>query len=332
MTRDEILHLLFEAEAKELFARADAVRRASKGDHVFVRGLVEFSNHCVRDCHYCGLRRSNTSISRYRLGHDEIMLAARQAVEAGVDTIVLQSGDDYGQDPRELARTIETIRTELGVAVTLGTGERSMQEYALWHSAGATRFLMKHETADTSLYAKLHPGRTLKQRTDTLRSLRELGYEIGSGFIVGLPGQRPDSLADDVLLVRELGVEMCGAGPFVPQADTPLGNQPRGSVDLALRVMAVLRIALPDANLPATTALATLDPVAGQRDGLKAGGNVLMPSFTPDTRRAQYRIYDNKTRVGIPEACDAIEAAGRSHSLRQEHKPCRMHPKGCDSI
>ena len=163
----------------------------------------------------------------------------------------------------------------------------------------------------------MHPC-TLPCIPDTLQRLRRAGYEIGSGFIVGVPGQRPETLADDILLARELHVDMCGAGPFIPQADTPLGNEPQGSVELALRVMAVLRIALPWSNLPATTALASLDPVSGQREGLLAGGNVLMPGFTPAAHREDYCIYDHKHRVSMDEARQVIESAGRTHSLHRE--------------
>lgn len=318
MQRDEILHLLYDAPRDALFARADAVRRKTKGDHVFIRGLIEFSNHCVRDCNYCGLRRSNAAAQRYRLTTGEILDAASAAVTAGADTIVLQSGDDLACEAEAIATLVRAIKHDLGVAVTLSCGERPVRDYALWRAAGADRYLMKHETADAGLYAALHPGRTLAQRLEALRALHTLGYEIGSGFIIGVPGQKHGALVDDILLVRELGVEMCGAGPFIPQADTPCGDAPHGSAELTLRVLATLRIVLPHANLPATTALATLDPVAGQRDGLLAGANVLMPGFTPAERRAQYRIYDNKHRVGMEEARAAIEAAGRTHTLPQE--------------
>lgn len=313
--RDDIVHLLLHQDPETVRAMANDVRRNNVGEHVFVRGLIEFSNHCVRDCHYCGLRRSNLGLARYRLGGEALLAAVEEAVAAGVDTIVLQSGDDLAPPARELAEIIATIRERYPVAVTLSVGERSDRDYALWHAAGASRFLMKHETADPALYARLHPGRTLAQRLDRLRTLRDMGYAIGSGFIVGLPGQSVESLAADILLVRQLGVSMCGAGPFVPQADTPCGGAAPGSVELSLRVLSVLRIALPRANLPATTALATLDPVQGQCNGLKAGANVLMPSFTPPEARAAYRIYDNKIRVGMDEARAAIAAAGRTHGL-----------------
>ena len=319
MQRNDILKLLFETPYAALRERADAVRAKEKGDHVFVRGLIEFSNRCERNCRYCGLRAANPSLKRYRLDEAQIVAAAERAVGLGVDTIVLQSGEVH-EDPQPLARVVDALRTRFSVAVTLSVGEQPTASYALWKEAGASRFLLKHETADASLYAALHPGYALAQRVDALRRLRRTGYEIGSGFIVGVPGQRPETLADDILLARELRVDMCGAGPFIPQADTPLGHEPRGSVELALRVMAVLRIALPWANLPATTALASLDPASGQRAGLLAGGNVLMPGFTPPAYQKDYCIYDNKHRVGVDEARLVIESAGRTHSLHGEDR------------
>lgn len=312
--REDILSLLFDTDLDALCERANRVLDEHKGRHVFVRGLVEFSNHCRRNCRYCGLRSANTALGRYSLTQEEILAVAANAVGAGVDTIVLQSGE-YDIDARWLADVVSAIVAKFGVAVTLSVGEQPRDAYALWREAGATRFLLKHETADKDLYATLHPGHSLEERIASIRTLQELGYETGSGFIVGVPGQRRETLADDILLAHRLGVAMCGAGPFVPQAETPLGNEARGPIELNLRVMAVLRIVLPWANLPATTALATLAPIEGQTQGLRMGGNVLMPSFTPGERRAQYRIYDNKHRVDMDEVRTVILRAGRTHSL-----------------
>lgn len=329
MHRDEILGLLFATPFDQLAARADAVRREAKGDMVHVRGIVEFSNHCIRNCVYCGLRRDNAQARRYRLTLPEVLAAAGEAAAAGADTVVLQSGDDYGMPPRDLADMVEAVKSRLGLAVTLSVGERPARDYALWRSAGADRFLMKHETADAALYARLHPGKTLAQRLAALRRLRDAGYEVGSGFIVGVPGQRPESLADDVLLVCELAADMCGAGPFVPNSATPLAGAAPGPVELTLRCMAVLRIARPGLNLPATTALATLAPQDGQLAGLRAGGNVLMPGFTPASRRADYHIYDHKRRVDMDDALDTIRRAGRVPAPAQGARACRIPPGGC---
>ena len=229
MQRNDILKLLFETPYEALRERADDVRAQEKGEHVFVRGLIEFSNRCERNCRYCGLRSANPSLKRYRLDEAQIVEAAERAVAFGVDTLVLQSGEVH-DEPQRIAHVVDALRTRFPVAVTLSVGEQPTASYALWKEAGASRFLLKHETADASLYAALHPGYTLAQRVDALQRLRRAGYEIGSGFIVGVPGQRPETLADDILLARELHVDMCGAGPFIPQADTPLGNEPQGSV------------------------------------------------------------------------------------------------------
>lgn len=320
MRREDILKLLFETPYAELCARADAVRRREKGRHVFVRALIEFSNHCERNCRYCGLRAANTAPRRYHLAEKDILEAAEYAANLGADTIVLQSGEVH-DNPQRLARIVDALRFRLPTtALALSVGEHPASSYALWKEAGASRFLLKHETADPALYTSLHPGRSLQQRVEALHTLRKLGYEVGSGFMVGLPGQKPESLADDILLAKSLRVDMCGAGPFIPQADTPLGHEASGSARLSLRVMATLRIALPWANLPATTALATLNPVQGQREGLLAGGNVLMPGFTPQAYRQEYRLYDNKRHIGMEEVRQVIESAGYTHSLPQKEE------------
>ena len=326
MRREEILELLFATPFEALCERAARVLEEEKGSHVHVRGLIEFSNVCRRNCHYCGLRAENANLRRYRLDKAEIMAAAKTAVAMGADTIVLQSGES-AIEPMWLADVVDCLRGELDVPVTLSVGEHSRAVYALWKEAGAVRFLLKHETADPKLYAALHPGHELAERISCLRILQRLGYEIGSGFMVGLPGQRPETLADDIILSRRLGVSMCGAGPFIAQHDTPLGGYPSGSAQLALRVMAVMRIVMPWANIPATTALATVDALGGQRNGLLAGGNVLMPSFTPSAYGKQYRIYDNKNRVDMLGARKAIEGAGRTHSLT-----CLNHPVDAEPI
>lgn len=314
LSRAEVRELLFDLPWPELQALAHQCRLRHKGRHVHVRGLLEFSNVCRRNCRYCGLRHENRQLSRYSLSAAELLRAASQAVAAGVDTLVLQSGET-ARNPLWLAQMVRGLKERFGLPVTLSVGEQPREWYALWREAGADRFLLKHETADARLYDALHPGYRLDDRLRALSWLAELGYEVGSGFMVGVPGQRPESLVDDILLVRDMRVAMCGAGPFVPQADTPLGRQPRGSTELCLRVMAVLRLALPWANLPATTALASLRPEDGQRQGLAAGGNVLMPSFTPAARRAAYRIYDHKAVVDMDAVRRAIAGAGLEHAL-----------------
>lgn len=315
MDKNEILNMLRDMPAEDLRARAEAVLLENKGRHVFVRGLVEFSSICRRNCLYCGLRAQNRELGRYRMSQEEIVEAACAARDAGVDTIVLQSGEGACQ-AEWLAEVVKEVRQKTALPVTLSVGERPEADYRLWRDAGASRYLIKHETADPALYARLHPGYQLQERLDALATLRDLGYEIGSGFMIGLPGQTLESLAADIALCRDLHVDMCGAGPFIAQGNTPFAGEVSGSPDLALRVLSALRLALPWANLPATTALATVDPVSGQTSGLRAGANVLMPSFTPQPYAAGYTIYDNKNRVPVAQAARAIEAAGRTHHLR----------------
>lgn len=314
MRREDIIWLLKNESPEILRERAEKTLLERKGRHVFVRGLLEFSNICRRNCIYCGLGASVPNVSRYRLATAEILAACREASARGVDSIVLQSGEG-ACDAAWLAEIVREI-SRMGLIVTLSVGERPASDYQLWREAGASRYLLKHETADSALYAALHPGHNLHERVKCLKILSELGYEAGSGFMVGLPGQSLESLADDILLCANLGVAMCGVGPFIPHAGTCLAHAPAGSPQLVLRVLSLLRLVLPDANLPATTALATLDPENGQTLGLRAGANVLMPSFTPADNALHYRIYDHKRKVDIASAARAIERAGRTHNLR----------------
>ena len=313
MDRADILHLLNTTDGESVRAAAGRELLRAKGERVFVRGLIEFSNICRRNCRYCGLRAQNRALSRYTLTQEEVLEAATRAVALGVDSIVLQSGEG-ACDAAWLAEVVREIVTTLRVPVALCVGERPAADYALWRDAGATRYLLKHETADPALYARLHPGHTLAERVACLHVLKSLGYATGTGFMTGLPGQSAESLADDVLLARELGVAMCGAGPFIPQAQTPLADAPGGTAAQNLRVLSVLRLALPEADLPATTALASLSP-GGQAAGLRAGANVLMPGFTPEARRADYRIYDHKAPVSLGDAARAIAEAGRTSRI-----------------
>jgi biotin synthase len=309
--REAILQALVQWPPETLLARADAVRARTKGPGVLLRAIIEFSNHCVRNCMYCGLRRVNSRIERYRMRPGQIVEVACAAASAGIGTVVLQSGEDPDYPAEAIAELVSEIKARAEMKITLSLGEREGWEYALWRRAGADRYLMKHETADPELYCAMHPGTTLDDRLNSLRLLKSLGYEIGSGFIVGLPGQTLETLAADVALSQDLGVDMCGVGPFVPQADTPLARTTKGDVETTLKMIALIRLACPEANIPATTALASLAPADGQRRALEAGANVIMPNFTPDDFRINYKIYDNKTPVGLQSAKDAIREAHR---------------------
>jgi biotin synthase len=296
LERHELIVLL-QARGEEVDAlgrAADGVRAASLGDEVHLRGIIEFSNYCRRNCLYCGLRRDNRKLRRYRLTPGEILAAARKAAGLGLPTIVLQSGEDPHYTAPVLADIIRRLKEEVGVgAVTLSVGERSFEDYRLWREAGADRYLLKHETADAALFARLRPGTTLRDRLLRLKWLRELGYQVGSGNIVGLPGQSLETLAADILLMRELDVEMAGIGPFIPHPQTPLAKEPPGELELTLKVLAIARLLLPRAHLPATTALGTIHP-AGRRLGLCFGANVIMPDTTPPPYRYYYQIYPGK--------------------------------------
>ncbi len=303
---------------ERLRTAADRVRQRAVGTRVFLRGLVEFSSYCRCNCLYCGLRRDNKNLARYRLSDADILAAARRAAREGMDTVVLQSGEDPANTRERIARLVGMIKNETGLAVTLSLGNRSTASYRTWKRAGADRYLLKHETADPRLYALLHPGDTLARRLDALRRLRDLDYETGTGFIVGLPGQTDEILRRDVELVRKLEVRMCGAGPFLPQRDTPLAAAPPGSAETTLKIMALLRLRVPGLNIPVTTALASLIPQEGHRLALEAGANVIMPGFTPDGQRAHYRIYDGKARVDSISARTAIASAMRTCGPKED--------------
>lgn len=327
LARDEIIALLAADEhAGELFAAADRVRRRYVGDEVHLRGLIEFSNTCRQNCHYCGLRRDNAKIVRYRLEPDAIIDLARKARDYGYKTVVLQSGEDPYYTVAMLRRIIGEIK-KLGVAVTLSIGEKTCEEYRAYKEAGADRYLLRIETSDRRLYHDLDPGMDFDNRLRCLRDLRALGYEVGTGCLIGLPGQTLASLADDILLFKEMDADMIGVGPFIPNPDTPLAAAAGGTLSAALKVMAVTRLLLPDSNIPATTAMETLDE-NGRIKALQSGANVVMPNVTEGDYRRLYALYPGKICVGdTPAQCRVcitgkISAIGRrvaaSHGFRQK--------------
>lgn len=312
MTKDEILYYLNGPDNDdELFRRSDLIRRKYCGDDVHVRGIIEFSNHCVRNCLYCGLRRDNGAVTRYRMEEDEIVDTALRIASYGVRTIVLQSGDDFFYTRSMLCHIVERIKDSADVAVTLSIGERPFDDYRALKAAGADRYLLKHETANEELYRRLHPHQTLKQRLGILEFLRGIGYQIGAGNIVGLPGQTAEDLCADIMLLGDLSPDMASVGLFIPQHDTPIATALQGTVPSALRVLALARIATGNSHMPVTTALATADPDMGLIRGLRAGANVIMPDFTPDRYRKDYTIYDDKTQITLEAACGAIKGEQR---------------------
>jgi biotin synthase len=302
LTREDIIALLRAPvnHSMDIFTAADRVRKQQMGNEIFLRGIIEFSNFCERNCLYCGLRKSNDKLSRYRMSEDEIIATAKQIKKTGVPTVVLQSGEDsfYSQDI--VCRMIERIRKETDLIITLSIGERALDDYKAFQLAGANRYLLKHETASRELYKYLRPGCDWGNRMQCLRRLKQLGFETGTGNMVGLPGQTPEMLADDLLVMKLLDADMLGIGPFISHPDTPLAGVENDDLETTLRVLAVARLLTRNTNIPATTALATLHP-QGRLQALQAGANVVMPDFTPDIYKKLYDIYPGRKDVGSAE-------------------------------
>lgn len=313
LNKDEALQLIKQgAQHKNLlFALAQQTAQKSFGRQIFVRGLIEFTNYCKNDCYYCGIRRSNKNAARYRLTQEEILECCRAGYGLGFRTFVLQGGEDYFYSDEDIAAIVRAIKAQHpDCAVTLSIGERSRETYALWKKAGADRYLLRHETADFAHYAKLHPAElSAKNRQNCLYTLKELGYQAGAGFMVGSPYQTAENLADDLMFLQKLRPQMIGIGPFIPHHDTPFKDEPAGSVELTLVLLAVLRLLFPHVLLPATTALGTLAP-GGRLLGIKAGANVIMPNLSPQNVRGKYLLYDNKLHTGA-EAAEALNELQR---------------------
>jgi biotin synthase len=277
-----------------LFGFADRVRREFVGDGVLLRGLIEFSNVCRNTCYYCGLNRGNHQLPRYRLTKEEILAAAAKVRAAGIKTVVLQSGEEDNLDAEWLRAIIVAIQSSLDTAVTLCVGERCREEYQLWKEAGADRYLLKIETSDSDLYEGLHTGMSFEKRSRCLRDLAELGYQTGSGDIVGLKGQTLRHLAGDLQFFRQGNFDMISVSPFIPHPQTPLAGEPAGDLWLTLKMTALARIVSRNAHIPATTAIGSLHGRDERPKALVAGANVLMPNFTPASYRRHYEIYPNK--------------------------------------
>lgn len=295
-------------------SRADKIRREVYGDDVYIRGIVEFSSVCRRRCHYCGLNADNPSAQRFRMPPEEIVETVLEGADAGYRTVVLQSGEDPWYTKDIITQIIERIREKSDVAITLSMGERTPEELAQWRKAGADRYLLKHETSDEEIYSSLHPCGTLADRIACLREVKQLGYETGSGFMIGLPGQTAETIANDLLLLKELQCDMAGIGPFLPHPATPLAQHPPGDAELTERAVALARVLLPKIHLPATTALSVL---TGGRTVFDYGANVVMKKLTPPQYAKKYEIYPtNFVQVGIAEGRryleDEIRRLGRN--------------------
>lgn len=296
-------------ELEELWRAADAARKQNVGDAVHLRGLLEISNHCIRRCGYCGLNAGNRELTRYRMSREEILACVATAVEYGYGTVVIQAGEDYGIARDWLAGIVREIKQETDLAVTLSMGERPIGDLKAWRQAGADRYLLRFETSSPSLYERVHPsdGGQRPGRIELLQILRELGYEIGSGVMIGIPGQSLSSLADDILLFRALDLDMIGVGPFIPHPQTVLGSpdslvapdadQVPNTEMMVYKGIALARLVCPQANIPSTTALATINTESGREKGLSRGANVVMPNLTPTKYRALYEIYPGKACI-----------------------------------
>ena len=331
-TKNEILDLLrlTDREAlSELYALADKVREKYVGNTIYLRGIIEFSNICAQDCTYCGIRRSNSSLHRYRLNINEIVKMAVDAENMGYKTVVLQSGEDYYYDIDRIIQLIQGIKKSTSLAVTMSIGERPFDEYRKMKEAGADRYLLKHETSDPVLYGKLHPNMSHENRINCLKELKSLGFETGSGIMIGLPGQTIESIADDIVLFKELELDMIGMGPYLPHPETPLGQdfETTGGYknpcfeglnieELVYKTLAVTRIVAKRVHLPATTALATINEDDGRDLALQRGANVIMLNVTAPEYKKYYEIYPAKVCLSENEPVTLKQLEEKLNFLR----------------
>lgn len=307
--KKEIISLLSdEINQSKLFNNADTIRQKNVGNDVYLRGLIEFSNICRNNCLYCGIRRDNKNICRYRLSEDDIIKTAQYTANIGIKTVVLQSGEDTFFTRDKMCRIIDAIK-KLDVALTLSIGERTYDDYKAFRNAGADRYLMRIETTNKDLYHKLDPNMSWQKRYECLLMIKELGYELGSGIMVGLPEQTIESIAEDLIFLKELDVDMAGIGPFIPHKDTPLSQEQGCNLDLSLRTMAIMRLLMPSINIPATTAMEVLHP-NGRIMALQSGANVIMPNMTNSNFSKLYELYPNKDKA-------FIEIASLSNKLKE---------------
>lgn len=312
--RDDEWQFLIEGDYEKqlLFNKADKVRRQHYGTDVYIRGLIEISSYCKNDCLYCGIRKSNEKAERYRLSDEEILQCCAEGYRLGFRTFVLQGGEDGNDTTERIKRIVSAIKKDCpDCAVTLSLGERRRSDYEIWHQAGADRYLLRHETASRPHYEKLHPPKQhFDVRMHCLRDLKEIGYQVGAGFMVGSPYQGTEELIADMRFLQAFQPHMVGIGPFIPHRDTPFAGYPAGSLERTLTMVALTRLTLPKALIPATTALGTIHP-QGRELGLQAGANVVMPNLSPCGVREKYSLYDNKACTG-QEAAEGLAALKES--------------------
>ncbi|KAF5066515.1 [FeFe] hydrogenase maturase subunit HydE [anaerobic digester metagenome] len=288
-----------QALSEYLFEKSRQVRMTHYGNDIYMRGLIEFTNYCKNDCYYCGIRKSNSKVQRYRLTEEDILNCCQTGYELGFRTFVLQGGEDCYYTDEKLVCIIASIKKQHpDCAITLSIGERSHESYLAFFNAGAERYLLRHETASAQHYSMLHPPNlTLASRKSCLFDLKQIGFQVGAGFMVGSPFQTVDNLVEDLLFIKDLEPHMVGIGPFIPHHQTPFANEAKGSLELTLFMLGLIRLLLPEVLLPSTTALGTIDPL-GRELGILAGGNVVMPNLSPVSVRNKYMLYDNKICTG----------------------------------
>ena len=302
--------------AQYIFEKARKIRQAYYGTDVYIRGLIEFTNYCKNDCYYCGIRRSNSRAHRYRLSEEQILRCCHQGYTLGFRTFVLQGGEDgYFTDERMVNLVKEIRKNYPDCAITLSIGERSYDSYLALFEAGADRYLLRHETWDEEHYRLLHPpALSAKHRQQCLWDLKKIGYQVGTGYMVGSPFQTAENLADDMLFLEKLNPQMVGIGPFIPHHDTPFKDQASGTLELTLYMLGLIRLMLPKVLLPATTALGTIDE-KGRELGILAGANVVMPNLSPENVRKDYLLYDNKICTGSEAAECRMDLENRMHAI-----------------
>ena len=311
-----LLSLEDQTQKQQLFDFADGVRKEYVGDGILLRGIVEFANYCDNSCMYCGLNRHNKSIERYRLDKQQVYDCIRHIYSHRIRTVVLQSGEQHDLDPNWLKELIERVKNDFDdMAVTLSIGECSREDYLLWKTAGADRYLLKIEISNKALYEPMHPEMSYDRRVECLKELKELGYQTGSGSLIGLKGQTVDTLAGDILFFAEQDIDMIGIGPFIPHRATKLRNEKQGTLDMVLKAVAVTRIVTKDTHLPATTATGSIGEDDGRLKALKAGANVLMPNYTPLKYKKLYEIYPDKRCVREPAETSAGYVENMAASL-----------------
>lgn len=336
LTEEEFIELLDQAseETKNyLFERARSVRHQVYDHDIYIRGLIEFTNYCRNDCLYCGIRRSNSAAERYRLNRKQILECCRAGYELGFRTFVLQGGEDSYYTDEKIVDIIRAIKKNYSeCAVTLSIGEKSYESYKAYFDAGADRYLLRHETANAEHYAKLHPDNmSLENRKQCLFNLKEIGYQVGCGFMVGSPYQTTKCIVEDLLFIKKLEPHMVGIGPFIPHKDTPFAKQKQGTLEQTLFLLGIIRLMLPNVLLPATTALGTIH-TKGREKGILSGANVVMPNLSPVSVRKKYMLYDNKICTGDEAAecrfCMQSRMEGIGYHVvvsRGDYKPHMMY-------